>query len=45
MRGSQEHVTRVSLIYRSAPVNYTKHDAFWYTFCILFKGTILIIFF
>jgi len=37
----QEHVTRVSLIYRSAPVNYAKRDAFWYTFCILLRSTIL----
>jgi len=33
----QEHEPRVSLIYRSAPVNYAKRGAFWYKFCILFK--------
>jgi len=37
----QEHVPRVSLIYRSAPVNYAKRGALWYSFCILFRGTIL----
>jgi len=37
----QEHVPRVSLIYSSAPVNYAKRDAFWYSLCILFRGTVL----
>jgi len=37
----KEPVPRVTLIYRSAPVNYAKRDAFWYKFCILFRGTIL----
>jgi len=36
-----EPVTRVSLIYMSAPVNYAKRGAFRYIFCILFRGTIL----
>jgi len=36
----KDRVPRVSLIYRSAPVNYAKRDAFWYSFCILFRGTI-----
>jgi len=36
----QEHVPRVSLIYRGAPVNYAKRDALCYSFCILFRGTI-----
>jgi len=38
---SKETVPRVSLIYRSAPVNYAKRDALWYSFCIIFRGTIL----
>jgi len=37
----QEHVTRVSLIYRGAPVNYVKRGTFWYKFCILLRGKIL----
>jgi len=37
----KEPVPRVSLIYRRAPVNYAKRDAFWFTFCKLFRGTIL----
>jgi len=36
----KEPVPLVSLIYRSAPVNYAKRDAFWYSFCILFRGTV-----
>jgi len=40
----KERVPRVSLIYRSAPVNYAKRDAFWYPFSILFRGTILNLF-
>jgi len=37
----KEPVPRVSLIYRSAPVNYAKRSAFWYKFCKLFRGTVL----
>jgi len=36
----QKNVTRISLIYRSAPVNYAKRDAFWCLFCIILRGTI-----
>jgi len=35
----KEHVPRVGLIYRSALVNYAKSDAYWYSFCILLRGS------
>jgi len=37
----KEPVPRVSLLYRSAPVNYAKRGTFWYKFCKLFRGTVL----